>query len=111
MGDRTYTIQDLDLIIGSYSRTGICSTTDLGKYYHCFILISQYLIGKNRLSVQEQSHFFFRGLSTPLENQVRQRLQQKFINHFPDDPYELTDIYEAVSYVLMGSTSLGLAQQ
>ena len=38
--------------------------------------------------------------------------QQKFIDHFPDDPYDLPAIYEVVSYVLMGNTSatLGLPQ-
>ena len=38
-----------------------------------------------------------------LEAKVRQRLQQKLIDHFPDNPYTLSDIYEAVSYVLMGA--------
>jgi hypothetical protein len=104
-GDRTYTLQDLDLIIGHYARSGILSATDLGEYYRRFILVSRYLISKGRLASQEQSRSFFRGLQTQLEAKTRERLQQKFVNHFPDDPYELNDIYEAVSYVLMGTAS------
>ena len=108
--DRTYTMGDLDMVIGQYARIGIQSSTDLGEYYRRFILISRYLISKNRLSTQEQSRTFFRGLQPHLEVKVRQRLQQKLIDHFPDDPYPITDIYEAVSYVLMGTASAMMAQ-
>ena len=108
-GDWTYTIQNLDLVIGHYAQNGILNAIDLGEYYRRFILISRYLISKGRLSTQEQSRSFIRGLPSQLEAQTRQRLQQRFIDHFPDDPYDLPDIYDAVSYVLMGSTSLALA--
>ena len=101
--DRTYTMQNLDLIIRHYARIGILTSTDLGEYYHRFLLISRYLISKNCLSTQEQSQSFLRGLPLQLEAKVRQRLQQKLIDHFPDDPYALSDIYEVVSYVLMGA--------
>jgi hypothetical protein len=103
--DWTYTLQDLDLLIGHHAWTGILSTADLGEYYHPFLLILWYLISKNRLSTQEQSRIFFWGLQPQLETQVRQRLQQKLINHFPDDPYSLSKVYEATSYVLMGTSS------
>ena len=53
--DRTYTMQDLDLIIGHYAWIGILTSTDLGEYYRRFLLISRYLISKNCLSTQEQS--------------------------------------------------------
>ena len=96
-------MQDLDLIIGHYARIGILTSTDLGEYYCQFLLISRYLISKNRLSTQEQSRSFLRGLLPQLEAKVRQRLQQKLIDHFPNDPYALSDIYKAVSYVLMGA--------
>ena len=70
--DRTYTMQDLDLIIGNYARIGILTSTDLGEYYRQFLLISKYLISKNRLSTQEQSQSFLRGLPPQLEAKVRQ---------------------------------------
>ena len=103
MSDRTYTVQDLDLAISHYARISIISSADLGKYHRRFLLISQYLISKNRLATQEQSRSFFRGLRPQLEGRVRQWLQQKLIDHFPDNPYVLSDIYEAVHYVLMGT--------
>ena len=112
IGDWTYTMQDLDAVIGHYACIGIVTAADLGEYYRKFLLISQYLISKNHLAMQEQSRTFFCGLQPQLESLVWQRLQQKFIDHFPDDPYDLSAIYEAVSYVLMGNTSatLGLPQ-
>jgi hypothetical protein len=39
-GDWTYTIQDLDLVIGHYARTSIWNATNLGEYHHHFLLIS-----------------------------------------------------------------------
>ena len=48
-GDRTYTIQDLDMVIGQYARVGILTSADLGNYYHQFLLISRYLISKGRM--------------------------------------------------------------
>jgi hypothetical protein len=104
-GDRTYTIQDLDMLIGHFARVGILNSIDLGDYYRRFLLISRFLISKGCLSTQEQSRSFLRGLQPQLEAQVKQRLQLKFIDHCPDDPYDFAVIYEAVSYVLRGSTS------
>jgi hypothetical protein len=108
-GDRTYTIQDLDMLIGRYARIGILTSIHLGDYYREFLLISRYLIGKGRLSTQEQSRSFLRGLQPQLEAQVKQRLQLKFVDHCPDDLYDIAVIYEAVSYVLRGSTSTMMA--
>ena len=104
-GDWTYTIQDLDMLIRHFARVGILTSIDLGDYYHRFLLISRFLISKGRLSTQEQSRSFLRGLQPQLKAQVKQRLQLKFIDHCPDDPYDFTIIYEAVSYVLRGSMS------
>jgi hypothetical protein len=61
-GDWTHTIQDLDLVIGHYAPIRITSGTDLGEYYHCFIVIMRYLIDKNCVLKQEQSRYFFWGL-------------------------------------------------
>ena len=107
--DRTYSIQDLDLVIGHYARTGILNSVELGEYHRRFLLISRYLISKNRLATQEQSRSFFRGLGAQLEGKVRLRLELKLIDHYPDDPYTLADVYEAAHYVLMGNSSTMLA--
>jgi hypothetical protein len=58
-GDRMYTIQELDTVVGHYAHIGIHNSSDLGKYYCRFLLILRFLIGKGRLSTQEQSQTFF----------------------------------------------------
>ena len=89
---------------------GILTTADLGEYYRQFLLISRYLISINRLSTHEQSRSFFRGLQPSLEARVWQHLQQNFIDHLPDNPFEINTVYEAVRYMLMGSMSMGMVQ-
>ena len=104
--DRTFTMQDMDALIGQYARTGIRSAAELGEYHRQFLLISRYLVSKNHMATQEQSRTFLHlhGFPAQLEAAVYQRLQVKFLNHHPDDPYPLSDIYEAASYVLACST-------
>ena len=51
----------------------------------------------------EQSCAFFRGFRSDFANQISQRLQLKQPNHLPIDPYNLDDIYEAGTFVLMGT--------
>jgi len=58
-GNRTYTMQDLDLIIGKYARISIWNGIELGDYHWQFLLVSWYLIHKNHMLPQEQSRSFF----------------------------------------------------
>src|SRR5713226_2473710 len=109
-GNRTYTMQDLDLLLGHYARVGILMSADLGEYHWKFLLITWYLISKGCLSTLEQCQFFLRGLQPALEACVNQQLQQKFLDHCPNDPYDLSATYEAVSFVLMGTSSTTLSQ-
>src|SRR5258708_2310516 len=54
LGDRTYTMQDLDLLLGHYTWVGILMSADLGEYHRKFLLITWYLISKGHLSTLEQ---------------------------------------------------------
>ena len=107
--DRTYTIQDLDLVTGHYARTGILTSLHLGEYYRKFLRISRYLIEKGKLSDQEQSWSFFRGFQPNLEQQVRLRLQLQYLDRYSDDHYDIADIYTAASFVVTGSATIPLA--
>ena len=51
-------MQDLDLLIGELARVGVFSTNDVGDYFRQFLLITRYLISKNRMSAAEQSRNF-----------------------------------------------------
>src|SRR5258708_5622890 len=103
-------MQDLDLLLGHYAQVGILTSAARGEYHRKFLLIMWYLISKGRLSTLEQCRFFLQGLQPTLKAHINQCLQQKFLDHCPDDPYDLSATYEAVSFVLMGMSSTTLAQ-
>ncbi len=107
--DRTYTMQDLDAAVGEHAQVGIFTASDLGEYHRQFLLITCYLISKNRMSTAEQSRAFLRGFWPDLAHCVMQRLQLKKPDHMPDDPYDLVDIYDATNFVLMGTSPSAFA--
>ena len=103
LDDRTYTPQDLDALIGERIRIGIVNPHELGEYYCQFLLITQYLVSKNRMVASEQSRAFFRGFCSDFASCISQWLQLKKPDHLPIDLYDLDDIYEATTFVLMGT--------
>ena len=104
--DRKYSLADLDALVGEYARVGILSRGDYSEFYRQFLVTTQYLINRQRLSVAEQSRAFRRAISpVSLWTRVHQRLQIKKPDVHPDDPYELTDLHEAVEFVLADTSS------
>jgi hypothetical protein len=99
--DRSFTIQDLDRLIGERARVGIFSTNDVGNYFRQFLLITRYLIGKSRMSTTDQSRNFLRGFQPEVVHLIQQRLQLRNPNHFPDDPYP---VYDVANFVIGGPT-------
>ena len=101
--ERKWSVADMDQLVGERSRLGILSLSDLGEYHRQFLAITTFLISKGRLSEAEQSRAFVRGFPPDLWRTISQRLQLKFPDHFPDDPYPLLDIHQAARYVLHGT--------
>jgi hypothetical protein len=101
--DRTYTLQDLNMLIGERARIGIISANDVVDYYRQFLLISRYLISKRRMSTIDQSRSFLCGFSPELAHRVRQRLELRHPAHMPEDPYPLDDVYDATNFTIGGS--------
>ena len=100
--NQTYTMQDLDLLIGERARVGVFSTNNVGDYFRQFLLITQYLISKNRMSAAEQSRNFIRGFRPELVHLIMQRLQLQFLTHEPEVPYDVDDIYNAANFAIGG---------
>jgi hypothetical protein len=98
--DRMHMLADLEEAIRQAARKDIRSEAELGVYYRRFLLVSRYLIERGRFSLQEQSRAFLRGFRPSLEAQVRERLQTKFLDHIPGDPYVTGDIFDAARFVL-----------
>ncbi|CAK5282582.1 unnamed protein product [Mycena citricolor] len=105
--DRRFSLDDLDMLVGQTSRMGIHTKDDLTQFYRRFLHITTFLISKQRLSVAEQSRFFLRAMNpASLSVSVRQRLQIKKPDVHPEDPYDLSDLYDAAKFVLSGSSTL-----
>jgi hypothetical protein len=100
--DRTFSIQDLDMLIGERVQVGIISTNDVADYYRQFLLISRYLISKNCLSSIDQLQNFMCGFRPELVQRVMQRLELRLPTHLPEDPYTISEVYEAANFIIGG---------
>ena len=99
----------MDKLVGETLRVGILSLMDLGKYHREFMAITTFLIAKNHILLAEQSRTFVRGFPLELWNRIAHRLQLKLPDHFPNDPYTLEEIHDAVHFVLHGTALYTLA--
>ena len=95
----------MEKLVADTLKTGISSLADLGKYHRDFVSITTFLIAKNCLAAPEQSCTFTRAFPSELWSQVSYRLQLKFPDHFPDDPYTLEQIHDATRFVLHGTAA------
>ena len=107
--ERCWSIGDMEKLIEEASRVGISSLANLGKYHREFITMTTFLITKNCISATEQSQAFTHGFPQKLWTKVAHRLQLKFPDHFPDNPYTLEQIHDAAWFVLHSTASLSLA--
>jgi hypothetical protein len=64
----------MDKLVGERSRLGVISLGDLGEYYHQFLAIITFLLGKSHLSKAEQSRAFARGFQSELWLRISQQL-------------------------------------
>ena len=96
----SYTRAEFDRLISDRAHTPVRSKTELGEFYQEFLLTSCLLISKGHLGMPEQLHAFLDSLGPRLAIAVCTRLEQTFPDHFPEDPYESHDIYEATRLAL-----------
>ncbi len=95
----------MDFLITTRNRTDLNSLAELTEYHAQFLAITNFLISKRRLSEIEQKRAYVRGFPPALWRKISQRLQLKFIDHLPDDPYPIPDVYAAARFVLHGTHS------
>src|SRR6266404_112304 len=91
---------DLERLISQRVCTPISSVLELGEFYREFLGISLDLIAKCRLDKHEQACHFLASFEPHLATPVRLRLEIKFPDHCPLDPYKTEDIYDAAIYAL-----------
>jgi hypothetical protein len=102
---------DIDMLIGKRLCIGILTASDLAQYFRTYYTITEFLKSKGRMSDLDQSRMFIQGFQPELWATIKNRLAIKFPDHYPDDPYPLSDIYEATKFVLHGSTPSILLSQ
>ncbi|KAH9179479.1 hypothetical protein EDB89DRAFT_2144291 [Lactarius sanguifluus] len=103
-------LADLDRLVAHQARTPIRSEAELGAYYCEFLVVSRFLIAKGCISAQEQACHLLASFEPRLATAIRARLERKFLDHFPDDPYEADDIYDAALYVLVWQRATPLVE-
>ncbi|KAF7347119.1 hypothetical protein MVEN_01466100 [Mycena venus] len=104
--DRHFELNDLDALVGQYSRVGILSLDDLKTFYRQFLCITTYLIKKKWLSEAEQSCSFLRAMQpSSLAADICLHLKVNHPKAHPADPLPVADLYEAAEYALAGSGS------
>ncbi|PPQ79708.1 hypothetical protein CVT24_010239, partial [Panaeolus cyanescens] len=98
-----FTVAELQNLIFRTREAGIRNVEDIGQYHRQFLHISNFLISKSRLSIIDCQRRFVTGFPDDLWNKILVRLQLKFVDHHPDDPWPIPDVYEAGCFVLRGS--------
>ncbi|KAF8232036.1 hypothetical protein L208DRAFT_1209047, partial [Tricholoma matsutake] len=101
--DWKWSISDMDKLVSEQLRIGIYNASNLGLYYWSFYNTTKFLSTKGRISDAEQSRAFVRGFQPGLWARIARRLELKFPNHYPDNPYPLDDIHAVAKCVLAGS--------
>jgi hypothetical protein len=105
--DRKYSLADLDALIGEYGRIGIHSNADFSEFYRQFLVISKYLVDKQRLSEGERCRAFRHAIqSQTFWDRVDRHLQIKQPDVHPQDPYSVQDIHDAVDFVLADTSAV-----
>ncbi|KAF5378263.1 hypothetical protein D9615_008697 [Tricholomella constricta] len=104
--ERKYSMADLDYLIRERHRLGIQSNSDLGEYYRQFLSVTQFLVSKNRLSINEHDRQFRRAFQSDLWSKIHRRLEILNPNHHPDDPYATETVRAAAEHILHGTNAV-----
>lgn len=98
------TLSDITNLVRNASKS-LQTQTDLGEFFRDFVSQTSWLIQKGRLSTIEQGRLFLEALPPQLQNQVLAHLAAKDPDHIPDDPYTLSELYNAASIRMYGTSS------
>ncbi|KAF7288120.1 Integrase catalytic domain-containing protein [Mycena chlorophos] len=102
-----HTLHEWNLLLANIQSAGIRTEKELAAFFRQFMLVSTFLIGKNRLSETERSHAFLRALNqgSKLHTDVKNRMMMLKPSQHPDDPYEISALYDATRFCLGGTAA------
>ena len=108
-GDRRFTRTDLENLCAEQARTPMRSQEDLGQYYRKFFKISRHLIQKKKLAELERDRLFLDGIHETAGNAIRRRLEIRYVDHHPEDPYGIQEVYDAAVFLLPSTSTAATA--
>ncbi|KAF9040168.1 hypothetical protein BJ165DRAFT_1351674 [Panaeolus papilionaceus] len=100
-----YTLQDLELCIAQAKRDGMYTLGNAADYHRKFTVISHFLTEKKRLSDIETKRLYTQGFQERFWILVNNRLQLKDVDHHPADPWDISEVYAAVRFLLRGTSN------
>jgi hypothetical protein len=99
-GNRRYTRTNLENLCAEQVCIPMCSKEELRQYYHKFNKISKHLINMKKLTDLEQGCFFFEGIHSTTSASIKQCLEIKLADHHPNNPYSMSEVYDATVFLL-----------
>ncbi|KAG2066246.1 hypothetical protein BDR04DRAFT_962968, partial [Suillus decipiens] len=98
--DRHFTHTNLKNLCTEQVHVLMTLQEELGQYYCKFFKISRHLIMKKKLAELEQDHLFLDRFHATAKTTIMWWLEIKLTDHHPDNSYDITDIYNAVVFLL-----------
>ncbi|KAG2101829.1 uncharacterized protein F5147DRAFT_561148, partial [Suillus discolor] len=105
-GDRHYTQNNLENLCKEQSRIPIRTHDEFGTYYRSFLKLSKFLMMNKRLAELERDRLFLDGIHETANTTICRRLEIKMIDHHPDEPYPMDQVYTAAVFLLPGTAAV-----
>ncbi|KAJ6528190.1 hypothetical protein B0H19DRAFT_1243169 [Mycena capillaripes] len=102
---RRYSLAYLDALVTEISHIESLFRVRFLESYRRFFTISSFLRAYDRLSTNEQTRTFIHAIPSHIWHLAHERLHIKFPDVHPDDPYPLSDLRDAVDFVLIASST------
>jgi hypothetical protein len=99
-GKRRYVPADLQALARQYAQKPMFSGQELSTYLRAFRKIMQPLLNEDCIGKAERDHIFMEGIPSEAQAPIRMRLMIKHPDHYPQDPYPYTQVYDTGQFVL-----------
>jgi hypothetical protein len=99
-GKRRYAPADLQALVREYAQKPMFSGQELSAYLRAFRKIMQLLLNEDCIGKVECNHIFMEGIPSEAQAPIQMRLMIKHPDHYPQDPYPYTQVYDAGQFVL-----------
>ncbi|KAJ7205738.1 hypothetical protein GGX14DRAFT_568626 [Mycena pura] len=103
--DRRYSLTDLDTLVMEFSRTVLPSRAAFLEFYRRFLVVTSFLISKNRLTAFEQSRALVHAIPPNIWSSVHARLCICCPDVHLDDTYPLEAVRDAINFVFISSST------